>query len=108
MGAFGSRNVTFSGNYRFLLRTLELPFSIPLSLLSSLSLFPTIHLTSVAKKFSFQTGCFDSKNRRSNLTTKEQDEEHEPERIAKIEELNFAIGWWGSSDRGWKMQLNGK
>ncbi|KAE8724007.1 hypothetical protein F3Y22_tig00011079pilonHSYRG00177 [Hibiscus syriacus] len=42
-------------------------------------LFPnsprTFHLTSAAKKF--RTGRFDSKNRRSNLTTKEQDDEME-------------------------------
>ncbi|MBA0583481.1 hypothetical protein Gorai_014335, partial [Gossypium raimondii] len=50
-------------------------FPSPITALPSLSLLPTIHLTSAIKKFSFQTGCFDSKNRRSNLTTKEQDEE---------------------------------
>ncbi|MBA0825998.1 hypothetical protein Goarm_010894, partial [Gossypium armourianum] len=44
------------------------------------------------KKFSSQTGCFDSKNRRSNLITKEQDEEQEPERMAKIEESNIVVG----------------
>ncbi|XP_052481214.1 uncharacterized protein LOC128035499 [Gossypium raimondii] len=33
-----------------------------------------------------------SKNHRSNLTTKEKDEEQEPERTAKIEESNIVVG----------------
>ncbi|MBA0688822.1 hypothetical protein Goari_006588, partial [Gossypium aridum] len=71
---------------------MELPFSIPITTFLSLSLFPTIHLTSAAKKFSSQTRCFDNKNRRSNFTTKEKDEEQEPERTAKIDESNIIVG----------------
>ncbi|GMI96347.1 hypothetical protein HRI_003304000 [Hibiscus trionum] len=56
-------------------------------------LFPpsprTFHLTSAAKKF--RTGRFDSKNRRSNLTTKEQDDELERKRTAGIEEENGGV-----------------
>ncbi|XWS60944.1 hypothetical protein CRYUN_Cryun07bG0082300 [Craigia yunnanensis] len=59
-------------------------------------LFPisprTLHLTSVAKKFSPRTGRFDSKNRRSTLTTKEQDEEQEKQRTAEIEKENVVVG----------------
>ncbi|MBA0834318.1 hypothetical protein Goarm_006684 [Gossypium armourianum] len=44
------------------------------------------------KKFFSQTGCFDNKNRRSNFTIKEKDEEQEPERTAKIEESNIVVG----------------
>ncbi|MBA0620687.1 hypothetical protein Godav_006382 [Gossypium davidsonii] len=33
-----------------------------------------------------------SKNHRSNLTTKEKDEEQEPERTVKIEESNLVVG----------------
>ncbi|MBA0825997.1 hypothetical protein Goarm_010894, partial [Gossypium armourianum] len=76
-------------SYRF---PLSYHFPSPITALPSLSLFPTIHLTSAVKKFSSQTGCFDSKNRRSNLITKEQDEEQEPERMAKIEESNIVVG----------------
>ncbi|KAL4295664.1 hypothetical protein GQ457_12G007380 [Hibiscus cannabinus] len=56
-------------------------------------LFPTsprtFHLTSAAKKF--RTGRFDSKNRRSNLTTKEQDDELERKRTAGTEEENGGV-----------------
>ncbi|XP_007036508.2 PREDICTED: uncharacterized protein LOC18604111 [Theobroma cacao] len=61
-------------------------------------LFPTspriLHLTTfAAKKFSPRTGRFDSKNRRSALTTKEQDEEQEQkQRTAEIEEQNVVVG----------------
>ncbi|MBA0805256.1 hypothetical protein Gohar_004785, partial [Gossypium harknessii] len=71
---------------------MELPFSIPITALLSLPLFPTIHLTFAAKKFFSQTGCLDSKSRRSNFNTKEKDEEQEPERTAKIEESNIVVG----------------
>ncbi|KAK8489554.1 hypothetical protein V6N13_097288 [Hibiscus sabdariffa] len=58
------------------LRHNHLPTGLPRR---RLLLFPTsprtFHLTSAAKKF--RTGRFDSKNRRSNLTTKEQDDELE-------------------------------
>ncbi|KAE8722446.1 hypothetical protein F3Y22_tig00013960pilonHSYRG00071 [Hibiscus syriacus] len=49
----------------------------------------TFHLTSAAKKF--RTGRYDSKNRRSNLTTKEQDDELERKRKDGNEEENDGI-----------------
>ncbi|XVF09620.1 hypothetical protein REPUB_Repub07fG0109600 [Reevesia pubescens] len=59
-------------------------------------LFPisprTLHITSAAKKFSPRTGRFDSKNRRSTLTTKEQDVEEDQERTAEIDEENVLVG----------------
>ncbi|XVE58760.1 hypothetical protein DITRI_Ditri04bG0195100 [Diplodiscus trichospermus] len=59
-------------------------------------LFPisprTLHLTSAAKKFSPRTGRFDSKNRRSTLTTKEQDEEQEQQRTPEIAQENVVVG----------------
>ncbi|PPR92304.1 hypothetical protein GOBAR_AA28358 [Gossypium barbadense] len=74
-------------------------FPSPVTALPSLFLFPTIHLTSAAKKFSSQTR-FYSKNRRNNLTTKEQDEEEEPKRTTKIEESNIVVEV-GLEDAGW-------
>ncbi|XVF53926.1 hypothetical protein PTKIN_Ptkin05aG0139400 [Pterospermum kingtungense] len=57
-------------------------------------LFPisarTLHITSAAKKFSARTGRFDSKNRRSTLTTKEQDEEQQG--TSEIEEESAVVG----------------
>lgn len=43
----------------------------------------TLHVVQ-AKKSSFRTGRFDSKNRRSSTTTKEQEEEDERNRMAEI------------------------
>ncbi|GMI71542.1 hypothetical protein HRI_000823500 [Hibiscus trionum] len=64
------------GNGVGILRHNHLPTGLPRR---RLLLFPTsprtFHLTSAAKKF--RTGRFDSKNRRNNLTTKEQDDELE-------------------------------
>ncbi|KAK8280798.1 hypothetical protein V6Z12_D09G198600 [Gossypium hirsutum] len=71
----------------------QLPFGLPHRRNVLFPISPrTFHLTSAAKKFSSRTGRFDSKNRRSNLTTKEQDEEQELKRTAEIEESNIAIG----------------
>ncbi|MFQ6632172.1 hypothetical protein Gotur_009143 [Gossypium turneri] len=71
----------------------QLPFGLPHRRNVLFPISPrTFHLTSAAKKFSSRTGRFDSKNRRSNLTTKEQDEEQELKRTAEIEESNIAVG----------------
>ncbi|TYH54973.1 hypothetical protein ES332_D09G206400v1 [Gossypium tomentosum] len=71
----------------------QLPFGLPHRRNVLFPISPrTFHLTSAAKKFSSRTGRFDSKNRRSNLTTKEQDEEQDLKRTAEIEESNIAIG----------------
>ncbi|KAH1089883.1 hypothetical protein J1N35_017140 [Gossypium stocksii] len=70
-----------------------LPFGLPHRRNVLFPISPrTFHLTAAAKKFSSRTGRFDSKNRRSNLTTKEQDEEQELKRTAEIEESNIAVG----------------
>ena len=56
-------------------------------------IFPrTLHLTSAAKKFSSRNGRFDSKNRRTTLTTKEQEAEQEQQRTAEIEEESVVVG----------------
>ncbi|KAK5804493.1 Bromodomain adjacent to zinc finger domain 2B [Gossypium arboreum] len=71
----------------------QLPFGLPHCRNVLFPISPrTFHLTSAAKKFSSRTGRFDSKNRRSNLTTKEQDEEQELKRTGEIEESNIAVG----------------
>ncbi|KAG8484166.1 hypothetical protein CXB51_022909 [Gossypium anomalum] len=71
----------------------QLPFGLPHRRNVLFPISPrTFHLTSAAKKFSSRTGRFDSKNRRSNLTTKEQDEEQELKRTGEIEESNIAVG----------------
>ncbi|KAH1030438.1 hypothetical protein J1N35_042612 [Gossypium stocksii] len=71
---------------------MELPFSIPYHCSPIPLPFPHHPLDLCCQKVPSQTGCFDNKNRRSTLTTKEQDEEQEPERMVKIEESNVAVG----------------
>ncbi|KAK5787387.1 hypothetical protein PVK06_042041 [Gossypium arboreum] len=71
---------------------MDLPFSIPYHCSPILLPLPRHPFDLRCQKVLFPNRCFDSKNRKSSLTIKEQDEEQELERTAKIEESNIAVG----------------
>lgn len=72
-GSVGSSLCTISSRHH---RCIHLPqFFAPLA--STPRRSSALHIVSAAKKLSSRTGRFDSKNRRSSVTTKEQDEDEE-------------------------------